>query len=421
MTNKARFSIIAGVMVLLGAIGLFAGGIGYNEDQNWQVIQSVRGNIEVRDIPGWYPKWFATVWTWPRAHQTRFGDEGEISVTFNDGGTANLNGTLRYRLPVDEESRRVLHREFSGNIDNVDAAIMSHLVNAIKVTGPVMSASENQSARKSDFTNLVRGQLENGLYRTVKVERELHDQFDESGNPITVFATEIVTNESGQYEVAQQSPLNQYGIQVVQFSIENTTYDPKTRELFNTKKEAFLRAEEFKAKREEQVQQRLMVVEQFEREKAEVEGEANKEKARRTIEAEMEVAVAAQQALQAEEIKRRQTTEADARRVVAELDLAAERLNAEAVRVAAAAEEERILKAGAITERDRVLAEIEANARVKIGTALANVKVPSVMFIGGENANGNGAGLQDSMMNLLLLQATGIMDQGKRQVSPDQQ
>jgi len=66
MNKKSIFSIIAGVIALIVVVAILAGGIGKNDAQNWQVIQSVGGKITIRDQAGWYPKWFATVWTYPR-------------------------------------------------------------------------------------------------------------------------------------------------------------------------------------------------------------------------------------------------------------------------------------------------------------------------------------------------------------------
>lgn len=406
MSNRSLISLIAaGVGVVSLIIGFFVM-IGHNNDQNWQVIQSPGGEITVRDQPGYYLKAFSTVTTYPRANQNEWGP---VRVTFNDGGTAEISGTMRYRTPVTEDERRLMHREFSADesLRNVERAIESHLVNAIKVTGPVMSGSEHQSARKGEFYNLVRSQLEDGLYQTRKVQRELLDQFDADGQPITVYATEIVLGEDGQPMIDEESPLGQYNFEIAQFSIESTNYDERTLELFASKKESLLNAERSKAAREEEVQERLMIVERGLKERAEIEAQANKEKARLTIEAETRVAVAAQEALQAEQIQVREQTEAETRRSVAELNLEAEKLNAEAVTVIAAAEEERIQRAGAITERDRVLAEIERETRIGVADKLSKAQSPGFVISGGGSSGGDTFG---NMLNVFLMRQLGVFD-----------
>ncbi len=78
---------------------------------------------------------------------------------------------------------------------------------------------------------------------------------------------------------------------------------------------------------------------------------------------------------------------------------------AKAIIILASAEEEKILKAGAITEQERVLAEIKADRDVRVAEMLAMVKVPQTLLMGG---NGKGS-MQDALINLRLLQTTGII------------
>ena len=108
-------------------------------------------------------------------------------------------------------------------------------------------------------------------------------------NPITVFATEIVNDTNNNPIIDQPSPLFEYGMGVLQFSIEGTKYDEETERQFAAKKKSFLAAEKSKAEREQEVQQRLMIIEKGLREKAEVEAEANKVKAKAIIEAQQKV------------------------------------------------------------------------------------------------------------------------------------
>lgn len=248
------------IVVIIGAIFAF-NSFEHNETQNWQIVQAPGGSVRVQDDAGYYMSNFANVYTWPRARQMEWGKEKgeEIRVTFNDGGTARLTGSIRYRLPVKSEDRIRLHKEFNGSVDNVDRAVFSHLVNCIKVSGPVMSSSENQSARKAEFNFLVHEQLQKGLFESRKIEQILKDKTDEKGEPITVFATEIVKNDQGLPVIQQPSPLMEYGIEVVQFSIEETNYDDTTLKQFEAKKGAFLAAEKSKAEREQEVDRKSVV------------------------------------------------------------------------------------------------------------------------------------------------------------------
>jgi len=70
---------------------------------------------------------------------------------------------------------------------------------------------------------------------------------------------------------------------------------------------------------------------------------------------------------------------------------------------------EAIQLSGDITELEaaQINAEVE-KARV-VAEALAKIKVPNVMFIGG-TGDGAGNGLTENLINLRLMEATGIFD-----------
>ena len=68
--------------------------------------------------------------------------------------------------------------------------------------------------------------------------------------------------------------------------------------------------------------------------------------------------------------------------------------------------------AGGLTEKDRVLAEIKANRDAKVAASLANIKVPGVVIVGGQEGESS-QGMTDVLMNLLLLKSTGVVDTTK--------
>lgn len=424
--------------------------VGHNNDQNYQVRQSVGGNITIQDRGGYYFHTFNTIWTYPRAINDEYKApenevatserdetlkcEGEsIRITFNDGGNACIDTVVRYRLPSSVEVRKVLHREFSGNVDSISTAVFAHLTNVAKATAPLMSASEHQSARKGEFTELVNQQLKKGLFRMKRIKKELADRKDENGKPITVEATELIVNKDGMPIISEPSPLIQYEIEVLQFSVGETEYDKQTLKNFKVKKDSFLRAENMKSQREAEVQQRLMVVEKGLREKAEVEALANKEKAQAVINAEREKEVAetnaarkvavekqakleaetkAQKLLEVAKIEKAQAeTVARQKLEVAKLNAKAAAKQAEAIRVLAKAEEERIKKAGAITEQEKVLAEITAMRDAKVAAELAKIKVPQFVITGASGgAEGSNEGMTSTLMNMFLLDKLSVTD-----------
>lgn len=429
MTPKRIVYIAIALLAVLAIVVISQTCIGYNKDQNWQIVQSLGGIVTARDEAGFYWKGAATVWTYPRYVEATYNDDPEegrktiesIRATFNDAGTAQVSTFVRFMTPTTEKNRRDFHRQFSGNIENAINSVKSHMINCIKTGAPLMSASENQSSRKSEFNQIIENMLRNGLYEMMKVEKILKDRTDEHGQPMTIAVTEIITNENGMPKIAQRSPLEAYGIEITQFSITSTDYDPDTLKQFSAKKQAFLAAEQSKAEREQEVQQRLMVVEKGLREKAEVEAEANKVKAKLVIEAQQKVEVAEMAKLEAETIankllevqkiaKEEAETKANMELEVAKINAVAAEEEKKAIISLAEGKEKAIELSGAITETIQVLAEIAAQRDVEIAKSLKDVKTPGIVLIGG-GGNGTGTGglsQKDTLMNLYLLKQMGI-------------
>lgn len=430
-------SIIMVVFALIATI-LLISAVGYNDEQEWTFAQTIFGQTKVVNTTGPFWKLWGKTYSYPRYHEIEFSKEAteksptdeSIRVTFNDGGTADMSSVIRIITPVTEEEQRKFHRQFGGSIEGIENAVWAHLSNCIKATGPLMSGSEHQSSRKAEFTQLVQDQLEDGLYAMRRIERILKDQTDEKGNPITVFATELLLEKDAtRPQVSQLSPLLDYNIKIAQFSITESEYDDATRKQFEQKKNAFLAAERAKAQREEEVQQRLMIEEKGRREKAEYEAAAFKEKAKQVIEAQRESevqninanrekAVAEIQAQRQFEVAtlEKKTAETNAAKVleVAKLEKLAADQNAAKIIALANAEQERIRLGGAITEEKRVLAEIERDTKIGVAEKLSGVNVPGIIVSGG--GDGAGQDTQSNLINMFLLRQLGVLPEiGKQQ------
>ena len=436
MKNLKMYAAVAAVGVsLLVVLGLWGGLVGHNDDQNWQVLQSLTGKVSIIDHPGYYYKGFGTVWTYPRTLEGIYTDHPEesksdtsIRVTFNDAGTARVNSYTKVQLPTTPEKRRKLHQDFQGNPQNILDALRAHLINCIKASGPVMSASENQASRKAEFNLIVEEQLSRGLFKMRRTEIELNDLteivdagIDDSGATITkekkavVQATQIVNDKDGQPIVIQPSPLKTYGIEIMQFSITEIEYDDATLMQFAAKKESYLNAEKSKAQRQEEVQSRLMIEEKGRRQVAEIQAEENQKKERALIQAAQAEEVAEIQKRQAviEAKKRAEVAahikvETETLREIAAIEAQTAELKKDAVISAAEAKQQEIEIAGGLSEEKRILAEIQAKRDVEVAVALAKVQSPGVVFSGG--SDGGGGNALENLISLWLLKANGIID-----------
>lgn len=437
--SKIKLGVIA--FLVVATLVAFFGAFGKNDDQNWQVLQYPTGTVRVINTPGYYLRMFGTVTTYPRNWQVEYnnqagGKDGDWStkVTFNDGGYAHMDSIIRFASPSTEPEQRAFHRLFAGSEENVEAAVWAHLSDAMKSSGPVMSTSEHQSARRSEYNALVQEQLERGLYEMRKTERKL-DQKDEKGNQIIVVATEVVEKD-GKPIITKPSPLTDFGIKITQFSITDVKYDEQTLKQFITKKEAFLAAENSKAQREQEVQQRLMIQEKGLRERAEAEAIANKQMATETINATREKTVAetnanrekvvaetnaARELAVANLTKQQAEVKAAQEKAVAETaaqrELEVARLNRQAAEenakkeiVLAEAKKQSLALGGAISERERVLAQIAADRDVQVAGQLSKVQTPQTVING---QGGTAGGGESSLLNLVLLKSMGVLPEKK--------
>lgn len=416
MTSNIIIKIVAAFALFLTLVALACLTIHKVDDTEWQAVQYLDGEVEIKESAGIYIALFPKVTEYPRNATYEFtgkqfedDTDDSIRVTFNDGGMAQISTVLRVSTPATKEQKREFHRQFNGSEKNIESAIWAHLSNVIKATGPIMSASENQTARKSEFNSVVQDQMNDGLYQMKRVMVEL-DQVDEKGNKIRVAATEIQKDTQGKPLVGQQSPLALYGVTVTQLSITETEYDEQTKKQFETKKAAFLKAESAKAEREGEVQQRLMIEEKGRRELAETTAASNLIKEKATIEADKEKEVAETNA--ARELAVAQLTKAQAETLaaqkleVAKLDRQAAEEEAKKILTLAAAEKERIALAGAITEHDRITLEVQRETAIGVANALSKINVPQVT-ISGSQGDGN---QQADLINLLLLKHNGLLD-----------
>ena len=476
----SRSVVVAGFGVTAMFV-LFGTSFAKNQADHWQVLQYPSGRVEIRNRPGWYPTYFARITTYPRmisvyaTKDSRPESPGDDSVKawFNDGGTADISWVVRVTTPCPSEEdennpelmermvqkQREFHRQFTGNIANAQNAIRSAVRNIVQQTGPIMSSTENQSARKGEFWHEVYSQLRDGMFAMKPVEiktnssvssllqamkksdehtlegnieKPLTTQISTAGRPAigsvleersitaseTVMAAEIVRDpKTGLAVISSPSPLEQYGMKVLQFSILDTDYDAETVKKFGAKKQLYLQAEQSKAATIQNVQERFKRVAQGEREIAEEQWTAEKDRAEKRIQAEAtqekELTIketlrveAETKALIAVVKKRFQETQekiAEIRSQIAENDkLAAE--------IGAKAREQQIEIAGAISDRDRGLGEIQVQEVEAVTSALRKLKVPDTVILSPDAMDPHGGtAMEQALPSLQLLKTFGLL------------
>ena len=480
-TNMFSRSIVVAGFGVTALFTLFGTFFAKNEADHWQVLQYPNGRVEIRNRPGWYPTWFARITTYPRmisvygTKDSRPESPGDDSVKawFNDGGTADISWVVRVTTPCPSEEeeenselmeqmvqkQREFHRQFTGNVSNAKNAVRSAVRNVIQQTGPIMSSTENQSARKGEFWHEVYSQLRNGMFAMkpvvlktntsvstmlkamkkgnepsteLDVERQAaiskRDQVRPALGSVleersitaseTVMAAEIVRDEqTGLAVISSPSALDQYGMKVLQFSILDTEYDAETVKKFSAKKQLYLQAEQSKAATIQNVQERFKRVAQGEREIAEEQWMAEKDRAEKRIQAETteEKELTIKETLRTEaETKAKiavvQKKLQEMLQKIAEIKAQIAENDKRAAEVESKAREQQIEIAGAISDRDKGLGEIQVQELQAVALALRKLKVPDTVILSPDSLQANGGtAMEQALPSLQLLKTFGLL------------
>lgn len=370
---KLIAKLVGGVvgLILLVSVGrsLFA----TNNAGYYQIKQAaVTGQMSAINLPGTYLKLFADVTTYHVSDVYYFSksetgqedsDADPIKVRFNDGGTAEVSGMIKFRLPSDPEKQLKLHQDFK-SYNAIKHDLMRQVVaEALMQTAPMMKAEDSYSTRRSEFTDLAEDQVVEGIFETVS--KEFKDK-DADGNEFIEKEVNVRKDEKGLPMIRKISPLRQYGIEVIQFVIKDIDFDQTIDALISKKKEAEQQKVVAKANAERAKQDAITAREQ---------GNARiaTEKANQDVEKIKEVTIA-QKEFEVSQLRRKQ----------AEQDAASQITTGKAL-----AEVNRLKVQAGLTPLEK--AEIQMKTNIGVAAELAKVTLPTTMIIGGSGGAHGGA------------------------------
>lgn len=368
MDNRVKL-IAGGVVALFLVIGLATVGkqiLETNDAGFYQIKQAaMTGELTVMSDPGTYLQLFGTITTYQVSDVYYFSkseldggqgsDADPIKVRFNDGGTAEVSGVIKFRLPTDPEKRLLIHRDFKTYQALKHDLIRQSVAEALMQTAPLMRAEDSYSTRRSEFTDIAENQVVEGIYETAS--KEFKDK-DADGNEFIIKEVNIAKDKNGNSIIRKESALKQYGIEVIQFVIKDIDFDQTIDALIAKKKEAEQQKVVAKANAEKAKQDAITAREQ---------GNARiaTEKANQDVEKIKEVTIA-QKEYEVSKLKRQQA-EQDAQAAI--------------VAGKAQAEVNRLKVAAGLTPLER--ATIEKETKIGIAEQLAKVQFPGMMVIGG--------------------------------------
>ena len=397
-------SITIIVLVVLGLVSVVAcmnGYFGQNDDQDWQVLQSPFGQMDVRTDSGIYQKQFATAWTYPKVQRVYFSsdvregssNDESCKVVFSDKGTASFSTMVLYRTPymqanlaIEVEKKGLVegkvanfHRLCKGDISIADATLLARVKEYSRIAASDYNASQSVDSQ-DEFIGAIRKALK---------------------EDVTLVA---------------------YGIDVEEVTLSDIVFDKQTLLQFTKQQEAILASKEAEANTIKFEMQKIKTVADYAQKIAEQKGLAEMEMMKQVTDAERDAELArinaakkvtvanlakseaetkANMALAVAEIAKKEALTVAAKNLeVAEFDARAALEEKKAIIAKAEGQQKAIELSGAITETEKVLATIAANRDVQISKNIMSMKVPTTMFLGG-NGSGEGQGQANYFNNLL--------------------
>lgn len=343
------------------------------------------GRMSYWTEPGFHWQWFGTITSYYKTQQLWFGssdDGGEqqgspIPVIFNDASDGMIYGSLRVKLPTDQEHLARIQTDYNGMGRLMNDLVKQTVTKVVYASGPLMSAFESYAEKKNDLIEYIMDQLANGVYKTTVNKVETIDPVTGEVKVVKMAALIADANAPGGYKRSESSPFKYYGIEIGQVSISKIAYSDKVNQQIAQQQEANMLIQTSKAKSAAAQQEAI---------RAEEEGKA----------------VAAKARWEQEKIKAVEVTKAEQEKEVARL--AAEKANYEKAKIIAEgqaeAEAARLKVAAGLSPSEK--AEWEYKTKVGVAEALAksNVSwVPTVMYSG---SGSNGSSMDAVGLKMML-------------------
>lgn len=394
MINFSKKSISAIIFAVIAIVFLFLLPSVGEDVPNEEIIVNqypFTGKMAYWTTPGFKGQWFGRKTTYYKTQQFWFGSSDDdnrqqgtpIPVIFNDASDGLIYGSLRIKLPTDEEHLSRIQTDYNGMDRLMNDLVSQTVTKVIYASGPLMSAFESYAEKKNDLIEYITDQLNNGVYKTaVKVEETVDPV---TGEKKTVKLATLIPDENapGGYKRSERSPFAYYGITIGsdqggQVSISKIDYSDKVKQQIAQQQEANMLIQTSKAKSAAAQQEAVRAEQEGKASAAKAKWEQEKIKAVEVTKAEQEYEVARLAALKAKE--------------------EAKRIEAEGEAKAAA---NRALVSAGLTPLER--ATIEKETKIGVAEALSKTKWPTVVMSGGNGQN-------NAMDVIALKQMTDLVD-----------
>merc|ERR1719231_388000 len=239
------------------------------------VQNNLTGGLDVYFEPGMHRRvpFFSTVTAYRQVITSNF-EEG-VKARFADTYVGILPVAFRFKLPLNPDHVRKMHREFRGE-DNLTRTLLNrNAQNVTVITATQYTGEEFFQGGLNQFKEQLSDQLQNGVYTTERKQVEIEqtdlapvgsDQADSrqlKRSKQLVWKTVPLYDDQGVIK-RSENPLQQYGIEVTQVLIGDPKPEDQLEKLLMDKKR--LVAERIKTVQEQETSKAQAKTEQLKKE-----------------------------------------------------------------------------------------------------------------------------------------------------------
>lgn len=330
MTLKNIVTLGIGALLFLVALVIIPQLFTNVDAKEITVIQHISGELSVVAEPGWAWQGMGKITHYPRRDQFSFSstiDQGNpvdesIQTRFNDGGHANISGTINWAMPVSPDKVIRLHKDF-GSVMAIEQQLMrTALQKVIYNVGPTMSSTESSAEKRPDIPKYINDQLVNGTYLTKTIQSTEKDLI--TGQDKTINLVTIALDEKGRPARESISQLTEYGLMLQSVAINQIKYDDAVENQIKERQKATTAVQISKANAVRAEQDKLTTISQGEANAAKAKWEQEVENAKTIATAQAKVTIADASVKEAEAFKKaeilRGEGEATRKRLVMDAD-----------------------------------------------------------------------------------------------------
>ncbi len=279
MQKLRKYSVI--IMIAFGALFLISlsGSLIENvaADEIVVIQDPIDGELHFHSTPGMKWQGFGTVTKYTKESQYWFSalkDQGgvedrSIPIRFNDGGSARMSGSVRWKLPMDETSMKKVHTLYGSHRAVEQQLIRTVMEKSVYMTGPLMSSKESYAERRNDLLSFIEDQASKGVYNTTTKEMKGADPL--SGKEKTFTIVEIDLDGSGNFKRQEKSPFQEYGVFISNLALNKIQYNETVEKQIAQQQNAIMEVQTAIAKAKEAEQDAI---------RAEKEGQAQSARAK---------------------------------------------------------------------------------------------------------------------------------------------